>query len=432
MILCQWYVVLWAGAVVGVAFMQSKLSSSHGISWNINRHSNSLSSSSTKIEATKELSSISSLRKLSSINSGIVTSNKVLVSGVQPTGSLHLGNYLGAIKQWVAFQHDYDSFFCIVDLHALTVSQDPAKLRQETLQAAAMYIAAGIDPETSTIFVQSHVSAHTELTWLLNCMTPLNWLERMIQYKEKAVRLGENVGVGLFDYPVLMAADILLYQADLVPVGEDQRQHLELTRDIARRFNNLYPIRQEGNRKKSNRENDDVSGVNRRVFKEPTAMIVKEGARVMSLTDGTSKMSKSAENDNSRINLLDNADEIRKKIKRCKTDTFVGLEWDNVQRPEASNLLNILQSVTGQSRENILKDVQNMNWGAFKPHLTDAVISHLMPIQRRYAEIMKERSYLEDVLRKGQQRAEEVAQVTLRQAKNVMGLLIPDSISESP
>jgi tryptophanyl-tRNA synthetase len=348
-----------------------------------------------------------------------------ILSGVQPTGSLHLGNYLGAIKQWVTLQHEYESFFFVVDLHAVTVPQDPAKLRQETLQAAAMYIAAGIDPKNSTIFIQSHVSAHAELTWLFNCMTPISWLERMIQYKEKSVKQGETTCVGLFDYPVLMAADILLYQADLVPVGEDQRQHLELARDIARRFNDLYP--QDG--AKNNRPQGKQSDVNKRLFKEPTAMIVKEGARVMSLTDGTSKMSKSAENDNSRINLLDSADEIQKKIKRCKTDANIGLEWDNPQRPEAANLLNILQAVTGQTREDIIKEVHGMTWGSFKPHLADAVISHLAPIQRRYAEVLKEKNYLEDILHTGQQRAEEIAQVTLRQAKNAMGLYLPETKS---
>jgi tryptophanyl-tRNA synthetase len=192
-----------------------------------------------------------------------------VLSGVQPTGSLHLGNYLGAIRQWVANQDQFDNFFCVVDLHAITAPHDPKKLRMDTLNSAAMYLAAGIDPKKSHIFVQSHVRAHTELCWLLNCVTPMNWLERMIQFKEKAIKQGENVGVGLFDYPVLMAADILLYQADLVPVGEDQRQHLELTRDIARRFNDQFCKR------------------GRPTFKEPSALIVKEGARVMSLLEGT-------------------------------------------------------------------------------------------------------------------------------------------------
>lgn len=343
---------------------------------------------------------------------------KRILSGVQPTGSLHLGNYLGAIKQWVSYQHDYDSYFCVVDLHAITVPQDPKKLRTETLQAAAMYIASGIDPTKSTIFVQSHVPAHTELTWLFNCVTPMNWLERMIQYKEKAIKQGENVGVGLFDYPILMAADILLYQADLVPVGEDQRQHLELARDIARRFNDQYPLKSTAGVTSEQRKS-------KKVFKEPTAMIVKEGARIMSLTDGSSKMSKSAENDHSRINLLDPPDVVQKKIKRCKTDMVVGLEWDNPSRPEATNLLNIYHAVTGKSRETILEEAQDMNWGQFKPLLADAVVEHLSPIQRRYAEVMQEKGYLEDILHQGSNRAEEIAHKTLVHAKEAMGFLIP-------
>jgi len=264
---------------------------------------------------------------------------KRVLSGVQPTGALHLGNYLGAIRQWVQNQEAYDNYFCVVDLHAITVPHDPKKLRAETVQSAAMYVASGIDPSRSKIFVQSHVRAHAELCWLLNCVTPMNWLERMIQFKEKAKKQGENVGVGLFGYPVLMAADILLYQADLVPVGEDQRQHLELTRDICRRFNDQYCKKR------------------RNTFREPEALIVKEGARVMSLQDGTSKMSKSAENDNSRINLLDPPDVISKKIKKCKTDLFTGLEWDNPERPECTNLLNMYQAVTGRTREDILAEV---------------------------------------------------------------------------
>ncbi|EKU20762.1 tryptophanyl-tRNA synthetase, partial [Nannochloropsis gaditana CCMP526] len=311
---------------------------------------------------------------------------KRVLSGVQPTGSLHLGNYLGAIRQWVKNQDEYESFFCVVDLHAITAPHDPKRLRQETIEAAALYLAAGIEPSKSTIFVQSHVLAHTELTWLLNCVTPMNWLERMIQFKEKAIKQGENVGVGLFDYPILMAADILLYQADLVPVGEDQRQHLELTRDIARRFNDQFC------NKKAKR---------RKVFRDPAALIVTEGARVMSLLDGTSKMSKSAENDGSRINLLDSPDTIRAKIKRCKTDASLGLEWDNPARPECTNLLNIYLAVTegaGATKESVLEEVAGMNWGAFKPLLTEAVVAHLEPIQRKYREVMEDPEHIEKIL----------------------------------
>lgn len=334
---------------------------------------------------------------------------KRILSGVQPTGTLHLGNYLGAIRQWVEYQDTYDNYFCVVDLHAITMPHDPKKLKQETLQSAAMYIACGIDPKKSKIFVQSHVKAHAELAWLLNCITPMNWLERMIQYKEKATKQGENVGVGLFDYPVLMAADILLYQADLVPVGEDQRQHLELTRDICRRFNDQFCKRK------------------RNTFREPTALIVKEGARVMSLIEGTNKMSKSAENDGSRINLLDTPAEITKKIKRCKSDEFVGLEWDNPNRPEATNLLNIYQSVSGLTKEQIINEVSEMPWSQFKPLLADAVVAHLSPIQAKYREVMQDEAYLNSVLLEGQLAAEEIADETLLWAKTAMGLLIPPS-----
>mmetsp|Transcript_28470 Transcript_28470/g.28804 ORF Transcript_28470/g.28804 Transcript_28470/m.28804 type:complete len:396 (+) Transcript_28470:95-1282(+) len=332
---------------------------------------------------------------------------KRVLSGVQPTGTLHLGNYLGAIRQWVSNQDLYDNFFCVVDLHAITVPHNPKKLQQETLQAAAMYIASGIDPKRSNIFVQSHVRAHTELTWLLNCVTPMNWLERMIQYKEKAKKQGENVGVGLFSYPILMSADILLYQADLVPVGEDQRQHLELSRDICRRFNDQYCKRR------------------RRTFREPMPLIVKEGARVMSLEDGKSKMSKSAESDNSRINLLDPPNIIMKKIKRCKSDQFVGLEWDNPERPECTNLLNIYQSVTNKSKEEILNEVQEMSWSNFKFLLGEAIIAHVEPIQQKYKEVMEDRVYLDGVLKEGREAAEEVAEQTLLWTKEAMGFHIP-------
>jgi len=332
---------------------------------------------------------------------------KRVLSGVQPTGELHLGNYLGAIRQWVANQDEYDNYFCVVDLHAITVPHDPKKLRQETLQSAAMYLASGIDPSRSKIFVQSHVRAHAEMAWLLNCITPMNWLERMIQFKEKAKKQGENVGMGLFDYPVLMAADILLYQADLVPVGEDQRQHLELTRDICRRFNDQFCKRK------------------RNTFREPTALIVKEGARVMSLQDGASKMSKSAENDNSRINLLDPPEVIASKIKKCKTDLLKGLEWDNPDRPECTNLLNIYQAVTSKSREDILAECGSMSWGQFKPLLADAVVAHIAPIQKTYNEVMADQAYLDRVLRDGQDAADLVAEQTLLWAKEAMGFHLP-------
>jgi tryptophanyl-tRNA synthetase len=267
------------------------------------------------------------------------------------------------------------------------------------------------------VFVQSHVPAHAELTWLLNCMTPMNWLERMIQFKEKARKQGESVGVGLFSYPVLMAADILLYQADQIPVGEDQRQHLELARDICRRFHDLFG---KGNAYKKRCK---AAGVpNRPVFVEPSAMIVENGARVMSLTDGTSKMSKSDPNDGSRINVLDPPKVIRDKVKRCKTDAFVGLEWDNPDRPEATNLLNIYQAVqSGRTREDILEEVKDMSWGEFKPLLAEAIVTHLEPIQDRYHAIRQDDDYLWQVLRDGAAAADGIASRTLHQARVAMG-----------
>jgi tryptophanyl-tRNA synthetase len=282
----------------------------------------------------------------------------------------------------------------------------------------------GIDPTKSKVFVQSHVSAHAELAWLLNCATPMNWLERMIQFKDKSKKAGtESVRVGLFTYPVLMAADILLYQADRVPVGEDQRQHLELARDIVRRFNGEYC---KGGPYKKRCKKAGLPSFP--VFTEPEAMIVKAGgARVMSLTDGTSKMSKSDPAENSRINVLDPPNVIRDKIKRCKTDSLPGIEWDNPERPESTNLLNIYAAVQpGRSREDILEEVKDMAWGDFKPLLADAVVAHLEPIQKRYAEVRADDEYLRRVLREGAEAAEEIAGRTLKQAKVAMGFNVPN------
>jgi len=334
---------------------------------------------------------------------------KRVISGVQPTGNLHLGNYLGAIRQWVKNQDEYENYFFVVDLHAITMPHSPAELKKASYDIVALYLACGIDPTKSKIFIQSHVTQHAELCWLLNCVTPMGWMEKMIQYKEKAKKQGESVSVGLFDYPILMAADILLYQAQLVPVGEDQRQHLELSRDIARRFNDLYC------KKKS------MPAKGRRVFRDPEALIVKEGARIMSLEDGTSKMSKSDPSEGSRINLSDSPDVIRKKIKRCKTDNFDGIEWDNPERPECTNLLNIFQACSGRSREDILEEVKDMRWGEFKPVLAEVVVEHLAPIQARYQELVDDKTYLHQVLREGAEGAEEVAAQTMQWTKNAMG-----------
>jgi tryptophanyl-tRNA synthetase len=314
-----------------------------------------------------------------------------VLSGVQPTGNLHLGNYLGAIRNWVESQYEYDNFFCVVDLHAITVPHDPKTLAQDTYTIAALYLACGIDLQYSTIFVQSHVKAHSELAWLLNCITPLNWLERMIQFKEKAVKQGENVSVGLLDYPVLMAADILLYDADRVPVGEDQKQHLELTRDIAIRINDKFGDKETP------------------ILKLPDPLIRKEGARVMSLTDGTRKMS----------NLIE------KKIKRCKTDPIKGLTFDDPERPECNNLLGLYAILSGKSKQEVAAECQDMGWGQFKPLFAQTAIAALKPIQDKYKEIVDNKDYLETVLKEGRQKAEVVANQTLSRVKDALGYLPP-------
>ncbi|AKG23805.1 tryptophan--tRNA ligase [Calothrix sp. 336/3] len=326
-----------------------------------------------------------------------------ILSGVQPTGNLHLGNYLGAIRNWVETQSQYENYFCVVDLHAITVPHNPATLAEDTYTIAALYLACGIDLNYSTIFIQSHIPAHSELTWLFNCITPMNWLTDMIQFKEKSVKQGENVGVGLLDYPVLMAADILLYKADQVPVGEDQKQHLELTRDIVNRFNHQFG----------------------EVLKLPHPMIRKEGARVMSLTDGTKKMSKSDPSELSRINLLDSADEISKKVKRCKTDPIKGLSFDVPERPECQNLLTLYMLLSGKTKEAVAAECQDMGWGQFKPLFTETVISALQPIQQKYQEVRADKTYLESVLREGREKAAAIANQTLAEVKAAMGYSVP-------
>jgi tryptophanyl-tRNA synthetase len=329
-----------------------------------------------------------------------------ILSGVQPTGNLHLGNYFGAIRNWVEIQSQYDNYYCVVDLHAITVPHNPATLAADTYAIAALYLACGIDLQYSTIFVQSHVSAHSELAWLLNCITPLNWLEDMIQFKEKKIKQGENVGMGLLDYPVLMAADILLYQADKVPVGEDQKQHLELTRDLADRFNYQF-------------------GKGQKLIKSPEPMIRKDGARVMSLTDGTRKMSKSDPSELSRINILDSAEEITKKIKRCKTDAVAGLTFDDSERPECHNLLTMYMLLSGKTKEEVITECTDMRWGDFKKLLTETTINSLAPIQSKYGEVMAEKGYLDSILREGRQKAAEIANQTLNQVKVAMGYSLP-------
>ena len=327
-----------------------------------------------------------------------------VLSGVQPTGALHLGNWLGAIRNWVDLQDTHDTFVCVVDLHAITVPHDPARLADDTLNTAALYLACGMDPQRCSIFIQSQVAAHSELCWLLNCVTPLNWLERMIQFKEKAVKQGDNVSVGLLDYPVLMAADILLYDADLVPVGEDQKQHLELARDIAQQ-----------------RINARFGSEERPVLKVPKPLILKDGARVMSLTDGRSKMSKSDPNEGSRITLLDPPELITKKIKRAKTDPERGLEFSNPDRPETDNLLGLYAILSGKGREAAADECADMGWGQFKPLLADAAVAALEPIQARHKELMADRVELDRVLAKGRDQAESVANASLERVRDALG-----------
>lgn len=330
-----------------------------------------------------------------------------VLSGVQPTGNLHLGNYLGAIRNWVDRQHEYENFFCVVDLHAITVPHDPSQLAADTYTIAALYLACGINLEDSTIFVQSHIPAHSELTWLLNCLTPLAWLDDMVQYKEKALKQGENVNAGLLDYPVLMASDILLYDADKVPVGEDQKQHLELTRDIAARLNYFY----------GNGENS--------VLKLPEPDIRQVGARVMSLTDGTKKMSKSEPAEGSRINLLDSPDAIQRKIKRCKTDATRGLWFDDPERPECHNLLSLYMLLSGKDKETVAAECQDMGWGQFKPLLAEATVETLQPIQEKYQRIVDDRDYLVSVLRQGREKAAAIAEQTLQRVRDALGFSRP-------
>ena len=327
-----------------------------------------------------------------------------VLSGVQPTGALHLGNWLGAIRNWVDLQDSHDTFVCVVDLHAITVPHDPRRLAEDTRSTAALYLACGMDPKRCSVFVQSQVAAHSELCWLLNCVTPLNWLERMIQFKEKAVKQGDNVSVGLLDYPVLMAADILLYDADLVPVGEDQKQHLELARDIAQQ-----------------RINARFGDKDTPVLKVPKPLILKEGARVMSLTDGRNKMSKSDPNEGSRITLLDPPELITKKIKRAKTDPERGLEFGNPDRPETDNLLGLYAILSGKGREQAASECAEMGWGQFKPMLAEATVNALDPIQERYRELMRDPDELDQVLTTGREKAETVANATLERVRDALG-----------
>jgi tryptophanyl-tRNA synthetase len=325
-----------------------------------------------------------------------------IFSGVQPTGNLHLGNYLGAIRNWVAMQKDYECIFCVVDLHAITVPQAPDELRQATREVTAAYIACGIDPKKSIIFPQSAVSAHAELAWILGCHTPLGWLNRMTQFKEKTGKNRDNASLGLYGYPVLMAADILAYKATHVPVGEDQKQHLELARDIAGAFNRFY-------------SSDS--------FPLPEPLIQGPATRVMSLRDGTKKMSKSDESDYSRINLTDDAEAIDLKFRKAKSDTIEGITYDPEGRPEASNLINIFAALANTSHEAIAREYSGKNFSDFKKALSALAIEQLSPITSLMRELLKDVSYIDEVLEQGTEKAGAIAEKNMKQIKELVGFI---------
>ena len=324
---------------------------------------------------------------------------KRVFSGIQPTGNLHIGNYLGAMNQWVAMQAELDCLFCIVDLHAITVPQEPNILKAKIREVTGLLLAAGIDPKLAIVFIQSQVSAHAELAWILNCFTPMGWMQRMTQFKEKSEELKGQVSIGLFDYPALMAADILLYETDIVPVGEDQKQHVELTRDIAQRFNTIYGP----------------------TFKLPEPVIPEVGARIMGLDDPTKKMSKSEADPGHAINLLDTPDTIRSKIMRATTDSLREIRFDE-NRPGINNLLVIYQVFTGRPEKEIEARFAGKGYAALKKELGEVVVAALRPLQSRYQKLVADPSYLESLLAEGAARARPLAEKTLALVKERVGL----------
>ena len=333
-----------------------------------------------------------------------MTTRKIVFSGIQPTGDFHIGNYIGAVKRWVAEQDLYDNIFCIVDLHAITLYQDPNVLRGKIRQAAGVLLACGIDPQKSLLFVQSHVPAHAELAWILNCVTPIGWLERMTQYKDKSAKL-ESVSTGLLDYPVLMAADILLYQADCVPVGEDQKQHIELTRDVAQRFNTLYG----------------------ETFALPEGTIPKVGARIMGFDDPTVKMSKSIASDQKHhaVGLLDSPDQVWAVLKRATTDSGKEIVFSNEPgKAGVNNLLTVYQVLTGQTQTEIEKHFQGKLYGQLKREVADVIIETLKPIQERYNALMQDPNALDGILQRAAEQAATRAAPTLRKAKLNVGFVV--------
>lgn len=325
---------------------------------------------------------------------------KILYSGMQATGKLTLGNYMGALKNWMALNEEYECFFGVMDLHSLTVRQEPAEFRKRARDLFALYVAAGLDPEKNCIYFQSHVSSHAELSWILSCFTYMGELNRMTQFKDKAAKHADNINAGLYTYPVLMAADILLYQADVVPVGKDQLQHLEITRDIAQRFNSIYGD----------------------VFTIPEAYMGKAGAKIMSLQDPTRKMSKSDENANASVYLMDDADTVRRKFKRAVTDSEaeVRYDWDN--KPGISNLMDIYGATTGKTTDEIEKEFAGKGYGDFKMAVGDAVAAMLTPMQTRFEELIKDKEYLDKMIKQNDEKAYYFSQKTLRKVKKKVGL----------
>ena len=327
---------------------------------------------------------------------------KVIFSGIQPTsGAFTLGNYLGAVKNWGPLQDEYNCAYCIVNQHAITVRQDPKELKAHTLSAYALMLACGIDPKKSITFIQSHVSTHAELAWVLNCYTQFGELSRMTQFKDKSAKHADNINAGLFTYPCLMAADILLYQADYVPVGADQKQHLELTRNIAERFNGLYSP----------------------TFTVPEPIIPKHGARIMSLQDPTKKMSKSDENVNAFVAVLDDPDTILRKFKRAVTDSDACVRFDPENKPGVSNLMAIYSTITGKTMEEIEQEFEGKGYGDFKPAVAEAVIEELRPIQERFRQFIGDKAYLEQCYKDNAPKAQRIARKTLQKVMKKVGYL---------
>jgi tryptophanyl-tRNA synthetase len=329
-----------------------------------------------------------------------MTEKKTIFSGIQPSGGLTLGNYLGAIKNWVSLQESYNSIYCIVDLHAITVPKEPKDLRRNTLEVLANYIASGLDPEKNILFIQSHVSAHAELAWILDCFAYIGELSRMTQFKDKSKKNEGNITAGLFNYPTLMAADILLYNTDLVPVGEDQRQHLELSRDIAQRFNNRFSP----------------------TFTVPEPYISKVGAKVMSLQDPTSKMSKSDDNENSYILLNDKPDDIMRKFKRAVTDSIGVVNYKDEQ-PGIKNMLDIISKITEEPVQQIVDRYSGKGYADFKVETAEVVIEELRPIREEAEKLMKDKEYLQKIYQTGAEKAEEIARKTLRKVYKKVGFV---------